>query len=262
MGNYLDNYRKRVNQNASDIGDSLKYRSQDYYNRKFIESPNYRSATVSSYEYPTIKKIDIHATSIERMGGIKNVIFRPNQELGFGSYLTFDNGIWLIYDMFKNTVATKAIVQECNTHLKWIDEKGITHEKPCYSGASDLGSKAKQSRSEVAWNKYDVRLASGQLFCYVEMDDNTSKIEIDQRLIFGDKVYKVVGYDATTLTSMEGFGVVYFTLQITPKREADDFVNGIADNILVDGNGDVARLMSVSEDLTENENLTSWGKKG
>ena len=253
--NYLDRYRKRVNQDAPSVGEALKNRTHDYYNRKFLENPNYRKATVSSYEFPTIKEIDIHTTSIERMGGIKNVIFRPGQELGYGSYLAFDNGTWLIYDMFKNTVATKAIAQECNSFLRWTDETGAIYEKPCYSGASDLGSKAKQSRSEVPWNKYDVRLASGQLFCYVEKDDKTSKIEIDQRLIFGDKVYKVVGYDATTLTSTEGFGVIYFTLQITSTRQSDDFIKGIADNILIDGDGEIVRPNDDEGDLT------SWGKR-
>lgn len=251
MTSYIDRYRKRVNQDASNIGEALKFRSQDYYNRKFIENPNYRKAIVSSYEYPDIKEIDIHTTSIERMGGIKNIIFRPNQELGYGSYLKFDKSTWLIYDMFKNTVATKAIVQECNSFLRWTDSAGNFYEKPCYTGASDLGSKAKQSRSEVAWNKYDVRLASGQLFCYVEKDPNSESIEIDQRLIFGDRVYKVVGYDATTLTNIDGFGVVYFVLQLTPKRESDDFVLGVADNIMVDGEGEVI-----------NGDLSSWGKKG
>ena len=256
MAKYLDKYRRRVNQDASNIGESLKNRSQDYYNRKFIESPNYRRALVSSYEFPNIKEIDIHTTSIERMGGIKNVVFRPNQELGYGSYLTFDKGTWLIYDMFKNTVATKAIVQECNSFLRWTDSKGVLREKPCYSGASDLGSKAKQSRSEVAWNKYDVRLATGQLFCYVEKDPNTSEIDIDQRLIFGDKVYKVIGYDGTTLTNLEGKGVVYFMLQLTPSRESDDFVNGVADNILIDDDGEVTRRKDNEDDVT------NWGKRG
>lgn len=270
MSNYIDKYRKRVNQNATNIGDSLKTRSQNYYNGKFLESPNFRKALVSSFEFPDIKEIDIHTTSIERMGGIKNVVFRPNETLGYGSYLTFDSSTWLIYDLFKNTVATKAIVQECNSFLRWTDGEGNLYEKPCYSGASDLGSKAKQSRSEVAWNKYDVRLATGQLFCYVEKDLNSSKIEIDQRLIFGDKVYKVVGYDGTTLTNVEGKGVVYFMLQLTPSRESDDFVNGIADNILVDNNGEVTTValkmssrMSMTTDIEdESSDLTSWGKRG
>lgn len=245
----IERYKKRVTQGSKTVGESLTSRTHVYINRKFKESPQYRKATVKSSEYPNISNIDIHITSIERMGGIKNVVFRPQETLGLGSYLTFDKSTWIIYDMFKNTVTTKAIVQECNTQLKWEDKDGVIHTKPCYSGASDLGSKAKQSRSEIAWNKYDVRVPSGQLFCYVELDENTRKIDIEQRLIFGDKVYKVVGYDSTTLTSLEGYGVIYFTLALTPRKETDDFESGVADNSFESND---------NNDLSDGE-FNTWG---
>lgn len=254
MTSYIDKYRKRMNQEGGSLGSAYTSRTHAYINRKFKENPQYRRAKVSSTEFPTINEIDIHITSIERMGGIKNIIFRPNETLGLGSYLTFDDGIWMIYDLFKNTVATKAIAQECNTFLKWQDEDGLLHKVPCYTGASDLGSKAKQSRSEIAWNKYDVRLPAGQLFCYVELNDATELIDIEQRLLFGDRAYKVVGYDATTLTNMEGFGVIYFTLALTTKQDDDDFVSGIANK-----RPETSSNVEVPEDEDDEGKLVSWG---
>lgn len=251
MASYIEKYRKRVNQEGDNLGSSYTSRTHGYINRKFKESPQYRRITVDSAEFPDIEEMDVHITSIERMGGIKNVIFRPNETLGLGSYLTFDEGIWIIYDLFKNTVATKAIAQECNTFLKWKDTQGILHSYPCYSGASDLGSKAKQSRSEIGWNKYDVRLPEGQLFCYVELNDDTKMIDIEQRLLFGDRAYKVVGYDATTLTNMEGHGVVYFTLALTTIQDDDDFVNGIANK--------GSEIIEGRRSDNKNEKLESWG---
>src|SRR5690606_14472305 len=96
--------------------------------------------------------------------------------------------------------------------------------------ATDLGSKARQSKNDIEWNKYDVRLPAGQLFVSVEKNSITETIELNHRFIFGRNVYEVVGIDDITTTNDEGYGIIQFTVKITTKSSKDDFEKQIAHN--------------------------------
>ena len=238
----IDRFRRRVKSQGDTAGEAITNHTEQYLINSFKDSPSYILAGVESSQYPDIKEIDTRVVSVERMGALREVIFKPKQFLDIGAYLLFDNSKWLIYDAFTNTVSPKVIVQKCNEILKWQDtlEDGtvVEHSYPVVSGASDLGSKAKQSRSEVPYNKLDIREPIGQLFIYVESNEFTNALKIDKRLIIGDRVYKVVGKDGTTLTSdlihpIHGYnyGIVYFIMQLDTMTDKDDFVNNIASDI-------------------------------
>jgi len=176
--------------------------------------------------------MDSRVVEVERMGALREVIFKPNESLGVGTYVKFDGDTWLLFDKYGGTGSTsiKMLAQRCNRSLKWKDESGNILEFECVAGATDLGSKAKQSKNDIYWNKYDVRLPIGQLFVFVELNDTTRHIRLNQRFIFGSNVYEVSGVDDTTGVSRNGFGLMQFTIKLATKRDEDDFVNGIAYN--------------------------------
>jgi len=232
MSDHINRYRRRLNRSGKDVGEVYKNNTIAFIEATFHKSPTFRVLEVISTEFPNIKNMDSRVVEVERMGALREVIFKPNESLGVGTYVKFDGDTWLLFDKYGGTGSTsiKMLAQRCNRSLKWKDESGNILEFECVAGATDLGSKAKQSKNDIYWNKYDVRLPIGQLFVFVELNDTTRHIRLNQRFIFGSNVYEVSGVDDTTGVSRNGFGLMQFTIKLATKRDEDDFVNGIAYN--------------------------------
>lgn len=227
MGEF-DAYRNRLNRNGKNVGDAYNNNTIALIESTFHASPTFRLMGVKSTEKPDVTEMDARVVEVERMGTLREVLFRPTSEgLNVGAYVTFDNETWLIFDKFGQN---KALVEQCNRTLNWIDKDGIAHEIDCISSAMDLGSKAKQSRNEIEWNKFDVRLPLGQLFVFVELRDETKSIKLNQRFIFGSRVYEVTGMDDTTSVSKNGFGILQLTVKVTTIRDGDNFTTRFAEN--------------------------------
>lgn len=238
----INKYRNRMGYSGNSIGESFRNNTLSQIEADFTDSPTYHLAKVHSYEKQHIKEVDIRVLSVERLGSLKEILFRPSFEgLNLGAYLEFDDDTWLIFDKYDNS---SVFVQKCNDTIKWTDDEGNIHEKPCVASASDLGSKAKQGRNELEWNKYDVSLPLGQLFIFVELTDKTDKLKYNQRFIFGTKVYEIIGYD--DVTSVRGYGderngLLQLNIKVTTSQDSDDFNNRIANNQrydLEDSDGD------------------------
>jgi len=179
MGEF-DTFRNRVGRNGINEGDAYNNNTIAFIEATFHASPTFRLLGVKSTEKPTILEMDARVVEVERMGTLREVLFRPTSEgLNVGTYVIFDNETWLIFDRFGQN---KALAEQCNRTLKWIDKNGIEQEIDCIASAMDLGSKAKQSRNEIEWNKFDVRLPLGQLFVFVELRDETKAIKLNQDL--------------------------------------------------------------------------------
>lgn len=233
---YIDEYRRRLRNNGNDLGEAYDNNTIAFMEATFHASPTFRVLDVISYEKPSVKKIDARVVEIERLGTLREVLFRPTSDgLNEGTYVRFDNFTWLIFDKYKG----KVIVSQCNRKLKWYDRNGVSYSFDCVASSADLGSKAKQGRNEIEWNKYDVSLPLGQLFVFVELRPETEAIKLGQRFIFGNKAYEVTGIDDTTVVREKGvdaFGVLQMTVKITTIREEDDFINKVANNRYDTGN--------------------------
>lgn len=229
---FSDKYRKRLTRNGDDVGEVYNNNTIAFIESTFSSSPTFRILDVVSTEFPDIKKMDARVIEVERLGSLREILFRHKQGLNVGTYVKFDGDTWLIFDKW-GSIATglKVMVEKCNRTIKW-SRNGNVRELDCIASATPLGSKANQGKNEIEWNKYDVRLPMGQLFCFVELNNYTREIELNQRFIFGSNVYEVVGIDDTTSvdTSVnpKGYGILSLTLNITTKRANDDFENRIA----------------------------------
>jgi len=229
---FLDKYKNRMNRKGNDIGESISNNTIAFIEATFHASPTFRVLQVSSTEYPDITEMDARVVEVERMGSLREVLFRPYQGLNIGSYVTFDNDTWIAFDKWGSfeTTGVKLMVQRCNRLLKWKDANDAIQSIWCVASASPLGSKANQSKIDIEWNKYDVSLPQGQLYVFVEKNPMTSKVNINHRFIFGSNVYEVFGIDDTTAVDENGFGLVQMTLRVTTRRDKDDFINSIAFN--------------------------------
>jgi hypothetical protein len=228
---YIDKYRRRITRTGNDVGEAYKNNTIAFIEATFHKAPTFRVMEVDAYYLPETIEMDARVVEIERLGTLREVILRPSDSLEVGTYVKFDGDTWLLFDKYGGTGATniKLLAIKCNRQIKWKDKDGNVKEYSCNASATDLGSKSKQSKNEIEWNKYDVRLPLGQLFISMESNPDTSSIKLNQRFVFGRNVYEVTGIDDVTSIDDEGRGIIQLTVKITTQRDGD-FVDGIAVN--------------------------------
>jgi hypothetical protein len=238
---FLDRYKNRLSRNGNNVGDKYANNTIAFIEATFADSPTFRVVEVVSKEFPEIQTMETRVVEVERMGTLREVLFRPHTGLNIGSYVKFDKQTWLIYDQWGDREGRKyvALVEKCNRTLKWKDKGGVIHELDCIASQSPLGSKASQGKNDIEWNKYDVSLPLGQLFVFIEKSPLTDTIVMNQRFIFGKNVYEVFGIDDTSFVDNNGHGIIQFMVKIDIKRDADDFTNRIAVNTFETGVPDV-----------------------
>jgi hypothetical protein len=231
MSGHFDKYSRRLRRNGNDVGEVYKNNTIAFIEATFHASPTFRVMEVYSNQTPEITEMDARVVEIERLGTLREIVLRPNQSLEIGTIVSFDGDDWLLFDKYGGTGATsiKMLAIKCNNEIKWKAKDGQIKKFHCVASATDLGSKSKQSKNEIEWNKYDVRLPLGQLFVSCELNEDTERINLNQRFIFGRNVYEVTGIDDMTLSN-NGYGVLQLTIKIDTIRDVDDFENGIAFN--------------------------------
>jgi hypothetical protein len=229
---YLDRFKNRLTRNGENIGEVYANNTIAFIEATFSDSPTFRVLEVVSEQFPDIKEIDSRVVEVERMGTLKEVLFRPYQGLNIGTFVKFDGHTWLIFDQWGDRNSTKytALVEKCNRTLKWRDKDGVVNEVDCIASQSPLGSKASQGKQDVEWNKYDVSLPMGQLYVFIEKNSLTDTLIMNQRFIFGRNVYEVKGIDDTSFVDQDGYGIIQLLVKLDIKRDSDDFTNRIAFN--------------------------------
>lgn len=250
---YLKRYKDRLSSYGDNVGDAYSKNTISFIESTFHASPTYRVMEVESSAYPDIKEIDGRVVEVERLGSLREIILRPTKSLEVGMYVKIDNEWYILIDKYGGTGSTsiKMLAIKINESLKWRDRDGILRDFHCVASATDLGSKSKQSKNEIEWNKYDVRLPVGQLFVSVEKNEITEDIGLNQRFIFGRDVYEVTGIDDITTVNDDGYGIIQYTVKITTKNSKDDFDLGVAYNRYLDDGESV-----------EDESTNDSGDKG
>lgn len=233
MSDYLEKYTKKISQSGNSISESINTNTMNYIQSKFKDSTTYRRAKYyhRKNDIRFDGEIDIRVLDIRRMGSIKNVLLRPSETLDVGNTLVFDDEEWLIYDRYGSKENHfKLEISKINDRLIWVDANGIINDLPCVSGTTYIGSKSRQNRYDIETNTYDVRLPAGQIFVFAEYNKDTKTLDLNQRFIFGRKVYEIAGIDDVTSVESSGYGIVQFTMKLTTIKESDDFETGIAEN--------------------------------
>ena len=243
MVSVFEEYSERVNSHATNIRGRYERDTKNFILDNFDDSPTYREIEVHKYE-ESIGTYGVRVNMIERMGNIRSILLKPDEDLNIGNMTMFEDRTWLIFDKFGHKEnGVKLTAMRTNYNLQWIDRDGVLNAKRCYASSSDIGSKSKQSRANIEYNKYDVRLPFGQLYIFIETTDATEKIDLNQRFIINNIAYEVIGVDNTTHvedhrivdeeTGKEEFpkyGIIQYTVKRVTKHPKDDFELGIAYN--------------------------------
>lgn len=233
MVSVFEEYSERVSSYATNIRERYELDTKSFILDNFDDSPTYREIEVYEQE-ESIGTYGVRVNMIERMGNIRSILLKPDKDLNVGNMTSFEGRDWLIFDKFGHVSSgVKVTAMRTNYLLKWIDRDGVLNIKRCYASSSDIGSKSKQSRANIEYNKYDVKLAYGQLYIFIEVTENTRRINLNHRFIINDIVYEVIGVDNTTHVE-DGYGIIQYTVKRITRNPKDDFEFGIAHNNYLD----------------------------
>lgn len=251
---FFDNYRKRVSHYGENTGDALNNNTITYVDTNFKNAPTYRLAKVYKHG-EVVRDLDIRVIEVERLGNLREIILRPNDDLDSGTCIEFDDEYWLMYDKYGTTgsISIKMLAVKCNNTLKWKMSNGEIFEINCVASSTDIGSKAKQNKNEIIWNSYDVTLPAGQLFVSVEANEYTRTITLNDRFVFGRNAYQVTGIDDVTSIDKNGYGIIQFTIMVDTIRENDDIENRIAENIYKEDSKEQKDTWSLDEEEDKEE---------
>lgn len=233
MKNYSQKYERRMLSIGDNVGEAYLSNTFAFMDTTFHAAPTYRVMQIESSAYPDLKEMDGRVVEVERLGTLREIILRPDKSLEIGMSVKIDDEWYILIDKYGGNGSTsiKLLAIKVNESLVWIDENGDLQDFNCVASATDLGSKSKQSKNEIEWNKYDVRLPVGQLFVSVEKNETTEKIGLNHRFIFGRNVFEITGIDDITTVNDDGYGIIQYTAKIdTKRRSQDDFELGIAYN--------------------------------
>lgn len=229
MDSIFEEYTERTEKHGSNLKERYEKDTDRFILESFANSPTYREIEVYEKEvYTGIKGVRVNM--IERMGNIRNLLLMPGDDLSVGNMAKFEERYWLLYDKFGyHEVGVKMTAMRTNHILKWYSKSGPLYSIRCYASSSDIGSKSKQSRANIEFNKYDVKLPFGQLYIFIETTEASKEIDLNHRFIINGIVYEVIGLDNTTHVE-NSYGLIQFTVKRTTKNNKDDFDLEIAHN--------------------------------
>jgi hypothetical protein len=214
---YFDDYKNRLSLTGQNESDAIKNDSINFINSSFKNSPTYRIIKVNG--------IDVDSRVLTgNDSNIIKILFRPDTLIDIGSNLVIEDKKWLITDVVNKVTHPKAEAQRCNEALKWKDNIGNIFNHPCVVTTSKYTVNALN-----AGNRPSIENPEGNVYIYVQLNDETKNIKHSQRFILGSQVYEIIGIDDLRMIQ-DNVGVIEFTARISNKNVSDDFSEDIAEN--------------------------------
>lgn len=144
-------------------------------------------------------------------------------EVRMGKRYKFNNSIWITSNSSALKYVTKsAIVRRANNVLRWIIGEEII-EEPCILGYS-------LKYGNIYFNDV-VNIPQGTLVVSCQCNENTRKIKLNDKFIFGSEVFKVKSisdYLRENTFDSNSVSIIDFEMFIDTKAPDDDFDNQIA----------------------------------
>lgn len=111
-------------------------------------------------------------------------------------YVKHDNKIWLILsEPSNNRMYEKSILYLCNYIIKWQDENGVIHYKPCnIQNASQYNSGINETKQ--------ITIGYDQLMMYLSLDDETKSLPRDKRFFIDYDNINPTPYKITRLDTV------------------------------------------------------------
>lgn len=157
-----------------------------------------------------------------------NIDFLPR-----GAKVVFNGNVWLVINpMNIQSITGTSVIRRCNALWNYLDADGNIQSEPfCFGqGAYDLAT--------TDYVQEQMILMKGYQHCIMQLNQATSVLKQNYRMILGNNAYSLRGMQNFVLEfsqDAESTHIQYFDLQITEPLESDDMVNKVAGGLDVTG---------------------------
>lgn len=211
---YLELYKKRMGGSKASVHDVRETAAKNTANRNFISAQGYFPARVKEVD-EELKDIDI----IVRSGTSelqKYIMLRPDTTVKTGSYISYNDKIYIVKEVNVDVMLPKADCYLCNQKLNF---RGVDYPIPCYTNSTTYGSKGILDQDKF----YEL---DSKTKIYIQRNDITDKMYVGQRIMFANRyVYKITEMDDLVFPNL-----YIIVAQRDESMPMDDFENNIAWN--------------------------------
>lgn len=214
---FSDVYKKTLlNRGGSVLGADIAH-SKNTTNRSFVNDYSYKKGRLQK---PNMEVIDIDTRRVSKDKNTydKDIYFRPDTMVDVGSYLIYDDGIYLVNGFNKDYINPKASATECEQELCF---SFIGNPIPCIAQGESYGVKI------TGGTEFNTQVDT-KVKITIQSNEETRKIKPDHRFIFNHSEYGVYKIGDVTVYN---HGLLVFTCQKDEYMpQHDDLKNNIAFN--------------------------------
>ena len=247
--NYIDIYKRRVGRsNIVDTKTRLIYEGRRNFERSLKNDPSSKSLRITDIGEVNISEntkivsciINDFSQNDQKAYDEKLLYVRHDENVGLGSYVEFDNFIWLV--IFKEHMSADIYkcftMRKCNQIVKY-EYQGEVYEIPCV--VKNLTQYSDGLQDIVYTSTPDARRSITYSQNYI-----TSNIELGHRfLVNSDRVYRVTHMQNFEVKNGYGSeaGISTCIAVHTALRATDDTDNNLAHNESIDSSSNEDMLM-------------------
>lgn len=230
---YFDDYKNKISAMGISESDAMHRMAQIAIDNSIKNSPDYKTLVINGV--PTHTRV---LKSIGKDGFKEYKLLIPNATIPVGINIEMDSLLYLVTDSVFDSLKCKVTLTVCNSVLKWqkSDASIVT-----YNSIVSSVSRFKLLASNVGSTN-----SEEFIYAYVQRNADTDLIVPSQRFIMAGKTYQAMGIDNMSGVNSNGIGITQVSFTTCVAMDTDDFINGIADNALVNGKNKVI-------------NQNSWG---
>lgn len=190
----LTSYKNRLNANS--VGEAFINDTVSIINNSFKNSPSYKIVKINDLE----EDCQIKTTS---KSNIFKIFLRPYKKIEIGYYVEVNDSKYLVTKSIKNDVYPKAEITLCNNTLIWRDDSNTILKYPCVIEGDILEI---DDTRMIKDERLIVRSIS-EMIIKVPFNSDTNKIKSNDKFIFHDATFEVVGMDKVT-DVVNGQGII------------------------------------------------------
>ena len=206
MGNYIDNYKKRVKPN----NELYKKSTEKFIDNTISDSPFYNELTIDDGYDNYILFARISEVNDKT---IRNLIFNSGTKVLSGSIVEWNDKKWIITEFNDNTTYPKAKMELANSSIKWLHDN-IIHETACIY-------------QSIRFNTDDYKnmsIGAGRRRVVCQFNDVTMSISRNSRFIFDNRAWRIFDIDRISVD-----GIITMTIEEDQVNEFDNMELRVAD---------------------------------
>lgn len=215
---FSDVYKKTLLNRGGSILNADVMHSKNTTNRSFVNDYTYKKGRLQK---PNMEVIDIDTRRVSKDKNTydKDIYFRPDTMVDVGSYLIYDDGIYLVDGFNKDYINPKGVATECGQELYFPDLS--LDVIPCTATNSGYGVKLNNTTEFTIGSMSNIKIK-------VQSNEITRKIKPNRRFIFNHSEHGI--YEIKDI-EVYNTGILLFTCDKSLYRpQYDDLENNVADS--------------------------------